>query len=83
MAGIVALANQQAGHRLGLINPALYALGALQQHGVPNTGHRDVTSGNNSFGGVTGFDAAPGYNLATGWGTIDAAQFVPALARLG
>ena len=83
MAGIVALANQQAGHRLGLINPALYALGALQQHGVPNTGIVSVTSGNNSFGGVTGFDAAPGYNLATGWGTIDAAQFVPALARLG
>ena len=42
-----------------------------------------VTSGNNTFSGVTGFDAAPGYNLATGWGTIDAAKFVPALARLG
>ena len=81
MAGIVALADQQAGHRLGLINPALYRLGALQQYGVPNTGIVSVTSGNNSFMGVTGFDAAPGYNLATGWGTIDAAQFVPALAR--
>ena len=32
---------------------------------------------------MTGFDAKPGYNLATGWGTIDAAQFVPALARFG
>jgi hypothetical protein len=42
-----------------------------------------VTSGNNSFNGVTGFDAAPGYNLATGWGTIDAAKFVRAIARLG
>jgi subtilase family serine protease len=83
MAGIVALADQQAGHRLGLINPALYRLGALQQHGVPNTGIVSVTSGNNSFMGVTGFDAAPGYNLATGWGTINAAQFVPALARFG
>ena len=83
MAGIVALADQQAGHRLGLINPALYRLGALQRHGVPNTGIVSVTSGNNSFMGVTGFDAAPGYNLATGWGTIDAAQFVPALARFG
>ncbi len=83
MAGIVALANQQAGHRLGLINPALYALGALQQHRVPNTGIVSVTSGNNSFNGVTGFDAAPGYDLATGWGTIDAAKFVRALARVG
>jgi subtilase family serine protease len=81
--GIVALADQVAGHRLGLINPALYALGALQQHGVPGTGIVSVTSGNNSFGGVTGFEAGPGYNLATGWGTIDAAKFVPALARLG
>jgi subtilase family serine protease len=83
MSGIVALADQQAGHRLGLINPALYLLGGLQQHGIRNTGIVSVTSGNNSFGGVTGFDAGPGYNMATGWGTIDAAKFVPVLARIG
>lgn len=81
--GIVALANQVAGHRLGLINPALYLLGALHHAGVPGTGIVDVTSGNNSFGGVTGFNATAGYNMATGWGTIDAAKFVPALARIG
>jgi subtilase family serine protease len=83
MSGIVALADQQARHRLGLINPALYLLGGLQKAGVPGTGIVSVTSGNNSFGGVTGFNATAGYNLATGWGTIDAAKFVPALARLG
>ena len=81
--GIVALANQVAGHRLGLINPALYLLGALHHAGVPGTGIVDVTSGNNSFGGVTGYSATAGYNMATGWGTIDAAKFVPALARIG
>jgi subtilase family serine protease len=81
--GIVALANQVAHHRLGLLNPGLYALGALSQHGVKSTGIVDVTSGNNSFAGVTGFDAGTGYDLASGWGTIDAAKFVPALARLG
>jgi subtilase family serine protease len=81
--GIVALADQVAGHRLGLINPALYALGAASQHGVPNTGLVDITTGNNSFAGVTGYPAAPGYDLASGWGTIDAAKFVPALAQLG
>jgi hypothetical protein len=43
----------------------------------------DVTSGNNSFSGVTGFDAGTGYDLASGWGTIDAAKFVPDLARFG
>jgi subtilase family serine protease len=81
--GIVALADQVAHHRLGLLNPGLYALGALSQHGVKSTGIVDVTSGNNSFGGVTGFDAGTGYDLASGWGTIDAAKFVPALARFG
>jgi len=78
--GIVALADQVAGHRLGLVNPALYALGAASGHGV-NTGLVDITAGNNSFNGVTGFNAGPGYDLASGWGTINAARFVPALAR--
>jgi subtilase family serine protease len=81
--GIVALADQVAGHRLGLLNPGLYILGALAQHGDHNTGIVDITSGNNSFSGVTGFDAGTGYDLASGWGTIDAAKFVPALARVG
>jgi subtilase family serine protease len=81
--GIVALADQLAGHRLGLINPGLYALGAASQHGNTHTGLVDITSGNNSFGGVTGFTAGPGYDLASGWGTIDAAKFVPALALVG
>jgi subtilase family serine protease len=79
--GVVALADQLAGHRLGNINPDLYILGALSQHGVPRTGIVDITTGNNSFGGVTGFNAVPGYDLASGWGTIDAYQFVHALAR--
>jgi subtilase family serine protease len=77
--GIVAMADQLAGHRLGDINPALYALGALSQHHVP-TGLVDVTSGNNSFAGVTGFNAATGYDMASGWGTIDANKFVHTLA---
>jgi subtilase family serine protease len=81
--GIVALADQVAHHRLGLLNPGLYLLGVLSQHGSHGTGIVDVTSGNNSFGGVTGFTAKAGYDLASGWGTIDAAKFVPALARFG
>jgi len=31
---------------------------------------------------VTGFTAGPGYNLATGVGTVNARYFVPELARL-
>ena len=30
---------------------------------------------------VPGFDANGSYNNATGWGTVDAALFVPALAH--
>ena len=77
-AGIVALADQAAGHRLGDINPDLYLLGALSKY-IPGTGIVPVTSGNNSFGGVTGYNATAGYNLATGWGTIDAYRFVHSL----
>jgi len=39
-------------------------------------GVRDVTTGNNSFNGVTGFEAQTGYDQATGFGTIDIAQYV-------
>jgi subtilase family serine protease len=80
--GIVAMADQVAGHRLGDINPGLYALGALSRVHVP-TGLVDVTSGNNSFAGVTGFSAASGYDMASGWGTIDANKFVHSLALVG
>ena len=83
-AGIVALAGQVAHHRLGNINPALYRLGALSQANTgqaKNTGIVDVTTGNNSFGNVKGHTAGPGYDLASGWGTINAATFVPALAH--
>ena len=82
-AGIVALADQWAGHSLGLINPALYQLAARGAKGIV-----DVTSGNNTVsfrqGGrehtVRGFSARPGYDLASGLGTVNAALFVPELA---
>lgn len=83
MTGIVALADQDAGHSLGLINPALYKLGELHQAGAKGTGIVSVASGSNTFDGVQGYHAGTGYNLVTGWGSIDAAQFVPVLARQG
>jgi len=84
-AGIVALADQVAGHSLGLINPALYQLSAQHAPGIT-----DVTSGNNTVsfkqGGrehtVRGFTARPGYDLASGVGTVNAEYFVPELAFL-
>ena len=80
MAGVVALADQAAGRRLGLINPALYALSTAAGPSAARAGIVDVTSGDNSLVGVTGYSAGPGYDLASGVGTIDANEFVHALA---
>jgi subtilase family serine protease len=83
-AGVLALATQlNHGQNLGPINPVLYAilgpLGSL-------AGISDVVSGNNSVTDpntgqvlVPGFTAGPGFDVASGWGTIDASKFVPAL----
>ena len=81
--GVVAIAAQAAHHRLGLINPAVYELGAHRARGIV-----DVTAGDNtvtfdqagSTYTVQGSAAVPGYDLATGWGTLDVAKFVPELA---
>lgn len=79
--GIVALADQAAGHRVGNIQDALYAL--YKHEGYKrSSGLVDVNDGtNNSYQGVTGYTAVNGYDMATGIGTIDAARFVPALVR--
>jgi subtilase family serine protease len=84
-AGVVALADQAAGHSLGLIDPALYKLSAGHAPGIV-----DVTKGSNTVsfmqGGkkhrVKGFKAVPGYDLASGVGTVNAALFVPELVNL-
>jgi subtilase family serine protease len=73
-AGIVAIADQVAGQGLGDLDPALYAMESAGSAGIV-----DVTSGNNSFNGVTGYTATPGYDMASGIGTVNAAEFVPAL----
>ncbi|MFD8788396.1 S8 family serine peptidase [Kitasatospora sp. NPDC059599] len=75
-AGVVALAVQQHGGRLGDINPLLYRLG---RHGAA-AGITDVTEGRNDYGGVPGFAAGTGFDTASGWGTVDVPSFVRALA---
>jgi subtilase family serine protease len=84
-AGIVALADQVAGHPLGLINPYLYQLSARHAPGIV-----DVVTGDSTVtfrqGGrlhtVFGYRAHPGYNLASGVGTVNAPEFVRELAQL-
>src|SRR5262249_48139275 len=54
--------------RLGNLNLVIYGLANSQYN---TAGFHDVTIGNINFNGVTGFNAGPGYDQATGWGTID------------
>jgi subtilase family serine protease len=82
-AGIVALAAQVAGHPLGPVNPALYRLAAAHAPGIV-----DVTKGGNTVSftqdgrrhTVPGFTAGPGYDLASGVGTVNARYLVGELA---
>jgi hypothetical protein len=77
MASIVALINQFTHHATGSgnINPVLYPLAAS----LPSAFH-DVTTGNNQVpfsppcvpSTEIGYTATPGYDLATGLGSIDA-----------
>jgi subtilase family serine protease len=67
VAALVALADAApscAGHPVGFLDPALYAHAA---------DFIDVSSGSNTFGGVLGFSAGAGYDMASGLGTPSAA----------
>ena len=82
LAGVLSLATQVNHGDVGPINPALYDI--LGPAGARD-GIADVVSGNdsviNSKGQVTvpGFTAGPGFDVATGWGTLYAPKFVPSL----
>ncbi|HUI28935.1 MAG TPA: protease pro-enzyme activation domain-containing protein [Candidatus Acidoferrales bacterium] len=64
-AGFAALVNQQAAASgdppVGFVNPAIYSLGESSFY---SSVFHDVTSGNNNL-----FNAEPGFDLCTGWGS--------------
>jgi hypothetical protein len=81
-AGFAALANQEAASdgvsSIGFINPAIYALGAESNYG---TFFHDITTGNNAWSGSANlYNAVPGYDLCTGWGTPAGQNLIDALA---
>ncbi len=81
-AGLTALMNQLAATNgqptVGFINPAIYALGKSSNAA---TALHDITTGNNqSFASPTLFQAVPGYDLCTGFGTPVGSGLLYALA---
>lgn len=80
-AGLAVLADQLGRHRIGDINPSLYALAHGFLYGQL---FHDITVGDNTLHGagitVQGFAAARGWDPASGIGTPKANALVPALA---
>jgi subtilase family serine protease len=76
---ILAIADQKAGYNLGFINKALYHIGQAPPH--YSVSFFDITSGNNSFSGVPGFSAGPGWDAASGLGSPTTDQLVSYLIQ--
>ncbi len=82
-AGLMALADQDAHHDLGFVNPAIYGIARGSSY---HKAFHDITTGNNILHmsyliGTAGYQAGPGWDPATGWGSPDAQVLVPLLAR--
>jgi subtilase family serine protease len=81
-AGLVAEADQLAGHDLGFINPGLYGIARGPDY---HRAFHDVVRGNSTVIVVpsrfAGYRAGPGWDPVTGWGSPDAQLLIPLLAR--
>jgi subtilase family serine protease len=81
-AGVIALADQEAGQHLGFVNPAIYAIARSPAY---HQAFHDVVTGDNSVlwptGVFTGYTAGPGWDPVTGWGSPNAQYLVPLLAH--
>jgi pro-kumamolisin-like protein/Big-like domain-containing protein len=94
MAAIMSLISQKLGGRQGLINPVLYQFAATENFAGCASSSRtnpatasacvfnDVTQGNNSVPGQTGFNTGAGFDLATGLGSVDATNLANAWSAL-
>ena len=77
-AGLTARINQQLGQPAGFINTLLYA----QEPGAGAL--NDITSGNNDITGqIGGYQAGPGWDACTGWGSPNGTVLAQMLAGGG
>ncbi len=72
--------NQGCAERVGMVDPAIYRLGAA---GSP--AFTDITVGNNDYTGTNkgAYPATPGYDMATGWGTPNGGPLAQGLQAAG
>jgi subtilase family serine protease len=81
-AALIALADQYSGRHLGFVNPAIYRIGRSASY---HQAFHDITTGNSTVtfpqGTITGYQAAPGWDPVTGWGSPNAQVLIPLLAH--
>jgi subtilase family serine protease len=77
-AGILALVVQRTGERQGNPNPVFYQLAGAQYRGEGPLVFHDVIQGDTNVPGTQGYPCLPGYDLATGLGSVDAQALVGA-----
>ncbi len=75
-AGIIADANQLAGHPLGFLNSGLYKVAMSSKY---TQDFHDITIGDNTTNGVQGYSATQGWDAASGLGSPDAEKLLPDL----
>ncbi len=86
-AGFMALVNQQAVRNgdpaVGFLNPAIYAIGLGSDSSYSEDLHDIVIGNNDARNNCCGwpyYNAVPGYDLVTGWGSPDGQSLIDALA---
>jgi subtilase family serine protease len=81
-AALIALADQYAGRHLGFVNPAIYRIGLSASY---HQAFHDITAGDNTVTfpheTITGYQASPGWDPVSGWGSPNAQALIPLLAR--
>ncbi len=79
-AGLIALADQDAQHDLGFVNPAIYRIARSRSY---HQAFHDITTGNNLTLGPVSYQyhAGPGWDPVTGWGSPTAQALIPLLAH--
>ncbi len=75
LAGLLALVMQYDNSTLGLINPAIYSM--AQNKSIYSEAFTPI-----SFGYNIPWTANPGYNLVTGWGSLNIANFAKYYSEL-
>jgi subtilase family serine protease len=77
LAGVTALLAQNAGHRVGLLNPLLYGLALLGGTHGPDAVLNTISTGDNWF-----YSGRNGYSPAAGLGTLNVANLAKRMKQL-